>query len=435
MRVRGVAAGSIADEIGIAPDAVLQSVNGIPIRDEVDYLYAADCGGDCVVAWTDPDGTECECVVEDYDGEDLGLDLCTRPVRTCRNKCVFCFVDQMPRGMRPTLYIKDDDWRSSFLHGTYITLTNLSEDDITRIIDQRISPLYVSVHATDDAVRARLLGTKRARDAFAVLRRLTDAGIQVEAQAVVCGGINDGKILERTIDDLFALHPAVRSLSVVPVGLTRHRERLPDVAPITVDNARSIVRLVEDRQRRFLEQSGTRFVFAADELYLRSGEPLPPYEAYEDFRQIENGVGLVADFEARALEALESTAAAGSAARILLLTGTAFAPRLRRLAGRAAEKLGTTIEVRSIENAFFGPTVTVAGLLTGQDVARAAQGAADDGFDAVFVPEIMFRDDGERALDDVAFADVEHAAGIPCFKASSEGDVFIRQLERVQPLF
>lgn len=428
--VDAVQEGSIAAELGIEPGDAILRINGQPLRDEIDYMYVTGGENDLRIEWSTPEGAEFEAAVEKEPEEDLGLILRPLRVRTCANRCTFCFVDQMPGGMRPTLYVKDDDWRSSFLYGTYVTLTNLQENDFERIIEQHISPLYVSVHATDDDVRVRLLGTERGRGILRQLRRLADAEIVVHAQVVVAEGVNDGTVLEQTIDDLFSLHPSVSSLSVVPVGLTHYRDELAPVAAVSPQNAGRILDIIEDRQAKHLQQAGTRFVFAADELYLRSGRQLPPSAAYEDFSQIENGVGLVADFEHRAGEAL-SRVSGKTSGKVLLLTGRAFFPRLAALAERVQDVLGLQITVKAVDNTFFGPQVTVAGLLTGSDLMRTLDGAAAS-FDAVFVPETMFRDAGHRTLDDVCFEEIADAAGIPCFKASAQGDEFIRQLQCLQ---
>lgn len=396
------------------------------MRDVIDYMYAFGDDQGITVDWLDPDGAECFAYVEADPDEDLGVVLQPQRVTTCCNRCTFCFVDQMPRGMRSSLYVKDDDWRSSFLHGTYVTLTNLTEEDAKRIIGQHISPLYVSVHASDDDVRTRLMGTEKARGTFDLLRRLTGAGIDVQAQAVICGGVNDGDVLDRTLDDLFALHPHVRSVSVVPVGLTQFRDELHSVESISAENAKDIVERIEAHQKWYLSAAGTRFAFAADELYLKSGRPFPAYEAYEDFQQIENGVGLVAQFEHDARRELNRAKRAASR-RVLLLSGADFAKRLELLRPRIENATGLSIVIEPVENTFFGPSVTVGGLLTGRDVLAAAAGR--QGFDALFVPDIMFRDDGEKSLDDIPFSEIERAAGIPCFKASAQGDEFIRQLQ------
>lgn len=431
VRVRSVASGSSAERAGIGSGCSILRINGLILHDPLEYMYAVGGEDKLEVVWEDSSGG-----VHTFTGEvdplvDFGVELEPVPTRTCANRCMFCFIDQMPHGLRDTLYVKDDDWRSSFEHGTYITLTNLLERDIERIVEQRISPLYVSVHASDNEVRKRLMGTEAAGRTFDVLTRLVESGISILAQAVVCEEINDGEVLERTICDLHALYPGVSSLSVVPVGLTRFRTGLADLAPVSAESAGRIVDLIEKKQREYLAADQTRFVFGSDELYLRSGRSLPPAEAYEGFPQLENGVGLVADFERDArdeLEEAEARAHGNKNPRILLLTGQAFSPRLSALSAEISKALPVSLEVRPVENRFFGPSVTVAGLLTGQDVLPEMERVSES-FDAVSVPEIMFRDDGERSLDDVPFSTIVERAGIPCFKASSNGDVFIRQIE------
>lgn len=421
--VRHVDSESPAFETGFSPGDRILRINGQLVRDAVDFLYLA-CDTDLLVDCESADGQPWQAEIELDEDEPLGIELEPDPVRVCRNRCVFCFVDQMPKGLRKTLYIKDDDWRTSFLHGSYVTLTNLSEEEIRQIIERGTSPLYVSVHASDDRVRSALLGNDTPEASFDIVRRLAGGGISMHTQAVVCEGWNDGATLERTILDLWALRPRTLSLSVVPVGLTRHRKDLEAIQPVSAEGARRMLDIIHPLQERFLAEGGTRFVFAADELYLLAGRSVPPAGAYEDFAQIENGVGLVADFLAGAGKALRQAPPLSEKQRIRLgvATGMGFFPVLSELAEKIRLRLGADLQVIAVPNRFFGPTVNVAGLLTGRDVADALRGVP---WDVCLLPPVMFRDAHGRSLDGMSPEDVTAKAGIPCRPACGDGERFI----------
>src|SRR5262245_24420247 len=296
--VAAVQAGSAAAAAGLLPGDRIVAINGARLRDAIDFHFHA--GESRLRLSVERAGTPMARVLE-RSGGGLGLELeAPRPseIATCANKCVFCFIHQLPKGMRKSLYVKDDDFRLSFLHGNYITLTDLSEAELARIEAQRLSPLYVSVHATDPELRHRLLGSPRVkRDLLPLMERLAAAGIRMHAQIVLCPGWNDGAHLERTVHDLARLHPAVPTTAVVPVGLTRHRERLPELRTLEVAEARALLSAIHGWQAAFRRELGTRFVFGADELYLQTGAPLPSAAAYEGFPVAEDGIGLVRRFE------------------------------------------------------------------------------------------------------------------------------------------
>jgi putative radical SAM enzyme (TIGR03279 family) len=388
------------------------AINGAPLRDAIDFHFHA---GDARLSLAvDRDGAPAARVL-DRDGPDLGLDL--RPptpsdIATCGNKCVFCFIHQLPRGMRKSLYVKDDDFRLSFLHGNYITLTDLAETDLARIEEQRLSPLYVSVHATDPELRHRLLGEPRTkRDLLPIMERLARAGIRMHAQIVLCPDWNDGPQLERSVEDLARLHPSVTTTAVVPVGLTRHRERLPRLRTLTVPEAEALLAAVHGWQRRFRAALGTRFVFAADEVYLQVGAPLPPASAYEGFPIAEDGIGLVRRFEDAFPRALRRLPGALTRARaVTVVSGEMFAPRLERLLSPLAVD-GLTTRVVPIANEWFGRGIQVAGLLTGQDIQTQLAGRPLG--DEVLVPEVALRDGAGVFLDDLAPADLARSLGVP----------------------
>lgn len=429
-KIRNVAAGSIAEECGIKAGDRLVSVNGLPVTDYIDYIYSM-ADQDILVSIQKADGGEIELEIEKEPYEELGItfesDGFGKKI-ACRNKCVFCFVDQLPKGMRKPLYFKDDDWRLSFLMGSYITLTNLSEPEIERIIRQRISPLYVSVHATNDDVRTLLMGTELAKDTYNTVKRLAANGIKMHTQIVVCEGINDGEVLQSSIEDLWALYPHVLSVAVIPVGLTGHRERCYPLEPVSKGNARAVVRLIQEKQKEYLKQAGTRFVFGADELYIKAGLPLPEEEAYEDYPQLENGVGLVAKFRTEVRGALADVRPddAKSGMRFGVVTGADFYPFMLEIAKEIKEALGLEISVYQVKNNYFGESITVTGLLTGGDIMGQLKGKVD--VDELLLGNVCFREQGDVLLDGVALEELGVALGVECVMVYTDGYDFVEQL-------
>jgi putative radical SAM enzyme (TIGR03279 family) len=401
LEILTVVPGSIAEELGLQPGDRLQEINGEPVTDLLDYLLAEpDESLRLTIERTCGEVWELE--IEHDRDEPLGIVLPHPEPQQCGNNCIFCFVHQLPRGMRRTLYVKDEDYRFSFLYGAYVTLTNLSEADLQRIISKRLSPLYVSVHAADPVLRQQMLG-KPVADLMPLLQRLVDGGIDIHTQVVVCPEINDGAQLERTCRELAALAPGINSLAIVPVGLTGHRQRLPALRPQTREEAVVLVDWVEGRQAELLARIGTRFVFAADELYLKAGSPFPELEAYEDFAQIENGIGLIPKFLAQAAEVTASAIPLDLPA-VSLVTGVSAAAVIKDFAARLIEKSGLDLRVHVVENRFFGGGVTVAGLLTGQDLIE--QLASEPLGEILLVPEVMLREGEEQFLDDVSISDL-----------------------------
>ena len=435
----GVEPGSPAERAGARPGDRLVSINRRRPRDIIDYQYlSADAALDVRLRrgpslcsgspQPGPDraspsaarggGAPLALRVEKDPAEPLGLRFAAElfdGLRTCTNRCAFCFVHQLPRGLRRSLYVLDDDYRLSFLHGNFITLTNLGETDLRRIIRQRLSPLYVSVHATDPEVRNRLMRCRRGAEILPMLRRLTRAGIQIHAQVVLCPGMNDGEVLERTVADLAALRPGIASLAIVPVGLTSHRERLPCLRPVTPAIARDLLEWIHLRQRRFLKEAGSRFMFAADELYVMAGAGVPSARAYEGFRQLENGVGLVRRFLDQVRRARVPPQVRGRSAT--LVTGTSAAPLVQQLADRLAEA-GVRVQVAPIRNRLLGESVTVAGLLAGRDVIRQLRRRWLG--EVVIVPAVALREGA--FLDDVTLDDARAALGIPVLAAATPGE-------------
>ncbi len=410
--VAAVRRGGAAAAAGLRERDRLLAINGTPLRDVIDFHFNA--GEDRLEIEVDRDGTRATRRLVRRRGGDLGLTLEApgpKEIATCANKCVFCFIHQLPKGMRRSLYVKDDDYRLSFLHGNYVTLTDLEEPDLARIVEQRLSPLYVSVHATDPELRHALLGRPRVSgEILPVMERLATAGIAMHAQIVLCPELNDGPHLAKTVFDLARLHPGVRTAAIVPVGLTRHRERLPRLRSLTPDEARGLVATVTEWQHHFLEHLGSRFVFAADEIHLLASTDVPPAHAYEGFSLVEDGVGLVRRFEdgfARAVRRLPPRLLAPRAATVV--TGEIYGPRLRRLLA-AVNVAGLMADVVEVPNEFFGRAIGVAGLLTGEDIQRELARRALG--DVVLIPAVAVREGDGVLLDDRTPADLACDLGV-----------------------
>ena len=410
--VAAVRAETPAAAAGLRAGDRILAINGRRLRDAIDFQFHA--AEDRLALAVERDGAPRALTVRRR-GPELGLELePPRPaeIATCANKCVFCFIHQLPKGMRRSLYVKDDDFRLSFLHGNYITLTDLGEADLARIVEQRLSPLYVSVHATDPALRWRLLGrTGVSAEILPRLERLAKAGIRMHAQIVLCPGLNDGAHLERTVSELAPLHPQVATTAVVPVGLTRHRERLPELRRLAPEEARALVAALEGWQARFLSTLGSRFVFLADEIYLLAEHPLPPAPAYEGFPVVEDGIGLVRRFEDGFAHALARRRRRGPGRPVTLVTGEIFGPRLEALLAGGA-LAGPRVRVAAVPNEHFGRAIGVAGLLTGRDIQRHLATLPDLGR-AVLVPAVALRDVDGVFLDDVTPADLARDLGVP----------------------
>ena len=405
----------------VHPGDRLLSVNGKPIRDVLDYkFYAYD--RDLRLVLARPDGSEYRLHIRKAEGGDLGLDfesyLMDRP-RSCANHCVFCFIDQLPKGMRPTMYFKDDDARLSFLLGNYITLTNLSEREIQRVIDLHVSPVNVSVHAMNPELRVKMLRNPRAGESLGIMRRFADAGIVMNCQIVCCPGLNDGEELDRSMRELAALHPAVHSVSVVPVGLTRYREGLYPLTAFTPEHAAETLDQVTAFGDRCLEQYGTRIFWCGDELYLKAGRELPPDEFYEEYTQLENGIGMLRLLETEFRSALRLSEDPGPQ-HCSIATGAAAAPWLQMLADLAVARYPQLkIDVYPIQNDFFFYIITVAGLVTGGDLIRQLRGK--DLGDRLLVSQNMLRREERDFLDDVTLEDAREALQVPVFPTETDG--------------
>ena len=408
--ISDVLPGSPAGRAGLSVGDTLLSIDGDPVIDLVDYehLTASD---HLTILVQKKNGVHEEITIEKDDYEPLGLSFATSlmdKMRTCKNHCVFCFIDQMPKGGRSSLHVKDDDWRMSFIMGNYVTLTNLDERELDRVIRRRVSPLYVSLHASDPAVRREMMKNPHAGEIVPQLKRLAEAGLEFHLQIVLCPGLNDGEILQRSIDDMRALYPYAQSLAIVPVGLTKHRVGLSPLRTFTPDEASRLIDDIEAQQSAFLSGIGSRFVFLADEWYTMSGRTLPDYDAYEGFVQIENGVGLLRLFEGDMLEALEERKPLHEKKRFLMAGGVSAEPFFRT-SYQQLLPFGIQIDTRAIRNRFFGETVTVGGLITGGDLIDQLKG--EDFGRALLIPRAMLKADEELFLDGVSLAQAETALG------------------------
>ena len=403
---------SPARKAGVRPGEKLTHINGHPIVDVLDYkFYAYDPRLELTL--TDPEGNSRTLSLRKEEGEDLGLNFETYlmdKARSCANKCIFCFVDQMPPGMRDTLYFKDDDARLSFLMGNYMTLTNLSRREIQRIMDLRISPINISVHATDPELRSAMLKNPRAGECLEVMKQFAQAGIEMNCQIVACPGVNDGPALERTLADLSGLYPAVTSVAVVPVGVTKFREGLCRIEPYTREQAAALLDQVEQFAAAFLEKQGTSLAWCSDEFYLIAGRPLPEKAYYEDMDQLENGVGMLRLLLHQAELALEDEGQT-EVAPFSVATGLSAAPFVQEIVDKIREKCGNIKGmVYPIVNRFFGETITVSGLITGTDLIEQLNGK--DLGKRLLIPDNMLRA-GERVfLDDVTVEQLEEALGV-----------------------
>ena len=422
--IRSVDPRSPAQRAGVRAGETLTHINGHPIVDVLDYkFYSYDTRLELTLL--DGEGNSRTLRLRKHEGEDLGLEFETYLMdraRSCANNCIFCFVDQMPKGMRKSLYFKDDDARLSFLMGNYLTLTNLSQREIQRIIDLRISPINISVHTTDPELRVEMLKNKRAGEAIDTMRRLAEHSITMNCQIVSCPGINDGPALDRTLNDLAEMHPAVNSISVVPVGVTKFREGLYPLKAYDRESAAALVDQVEAFAARHLEKTGTRLVWCSDEFYLLAGRSLPEEAYFEEFTQLDNGVGmlrLLTEEFRRGLDLMEPEEMEGTTP-FSIATGLSAGPFLAQLVDMAREKCdkikGT---VYPIVNHFFGETITVAGLVTGGDLIDQLRGK--DVGERLLIPANMLRA-GERVfLDDVSLDDVERELGVPVIPVAQDG--------------
>lgn len=402
---------SIGEELGIEPGDELLSINGEPIRDLIDYNY--HCADDSLeLEIKKPDGEVWMCGLDKDPDEEMGLVFSANVfdrIRSCRNHCLFCFIDQLPPDPRRSLLVKDDDYRMSFLEGNYVTCTNMDEADFQRITEMHLSPLYVSVHTVDPLLRQRMLGRKEPSEILLTLQRLIAGGTEVHAQIVLCPGINDGEYLKQTLDALYALHPGVLSVAIVPVGITRYQKN-PELRLFTPQEAREVIRLVEQYQAQSLSQHGDAFVFAADEFYIRCGQAFPPAEVYGDFAQIEDGIGMAALFLKQWEDCRAALPEQADGEHVAVICGLCGAAVLGDAVGEMSRVPGARVELLAIPNKHFGANITVSGLLTGSCLLESIRPGS---YDRLVIPDNMLKFDEDIFLDDLTVDQVSERLRIP----------------------
>ncbi|HEX3186018.1 MAG TPA: DUF512 domain-containing protein [Pyrinomonadaceae bacterium] len=410
---------SLGAELELEAGDRIIKVNGRVVRDYLDFRFQTSGETELVLEVRKKSGDDWEVELERAEGEDFGLTFEQIVPRQCANECIFCFCNGNPADARPSLFIKDEDIRLSFLYGNYTTLTSISEDEIHRIVEQRLSPQYVSVHATDLEVRAYLLGVDQQRaDIWPKVRRLLDAGIEIHAQVVLCPGINDGEVLRKTIFDLAAEHPRITSVAIVPLGLTRYNTD-PRLTAVTPEFCREVIDQIVPIQKQLHAQLGTNFALLGDEIYLRAGRRIPARSHYGDYPQIEDGVGMVRAFAndfARLTKRLEREGSVNKKPATIF-TGTLFAPVLREMIDKWNSRFETRLRVEPLDNTYFGGDVSVAGLLTGRDLLAARDRVSGE---FVLIPKQMLKSDDAIMLDGMRISEVAKAIGRPVYAVSLE---------------
>ena len=431
--IRSVDPGSIGEELEIEAGDRLIAINDNEVRDVIDYRYES-ANEYITLTIEKKDGELILYDIEKDVEESIGLNFVTPLLdtqKTCSNRCLFCFIDQMPPNMRDSLYIKDDDSRLSFLQGNYITLTNIKKEDFDRMIAYGLSPINVSVHTTNPDLRVELLKNPSAGKIMEDMKRLAEAGIVMNAQIVLLPGVNDGKELKRTLRDLASLMPQVTSVAMVPVGLSKYRDHLPKLSPYTRDQAREVIAIAEAFAEDMRKVCGRHWIYASDEFYLIAEKDLPEADFYDGYPQYENGVGLMRSFYEEFKEAL-ARAEGAYRSRITLATGEYAAPLFEELAAMMHEKFpGIQCDVVTIKNDFFGDTVKVAGLLTAEDVVAQLKGKIHD---AIMLPMSMFRSDRAITLDDVTVEALEKELGAKIITVSNNGAEFLEKCLEVRPV-
>lgn len=421
LTVQTVEPGSVAQRLGLEPGCRLLSIDGNPLGDALDYqFYAAAASFSLTIC---QQGTQRTLQVEKAEYEPFGCDFKTYLAdekHSCDNHCMFCFIDQLPPGMRDPLYFKDDDERLSFLYGNYITMTNLSDREVERIVKMHISPIFISVHTTNPELRVRMMANKRAAETLRYLDVFAKGGIEMNCQLVLCRGVNDGAELRRTLDDLLALSPQVGSIAVVPAGLTDYRDKLFKLTAYDAQSAAQTLDILESYSRRCREQYGRSIVYPSDEWYLTAGRPIPPADFYDDFAQLEDGVGMWRRYHDTFLEELQRPRQLVIPRKLDVVTGTLAAPLIEAMARSATERFPQVkITVHPIENRFFGGNVSVAGLVTGTDIIDQCRDKLQSRLLAV--PQVMLQDEEDRFLDDVTLPQLGQALGCRVVVIPSDG--------------
>ena len=424
--VKDVLPGSIAEELEISAGDKLLAINDQEIEDVFDYHFLAN-EEYLTVLIEKPDGEQWELEIEKEYEEDLGIEFeqgLMDEYRSCRNKCIFCFIDQMPKDMRETLYFKDDDSRLSFLQGNYVTLTNMSDHDIDRIVRYHLEPINVSFQTTNPELRCKMLHNRFAGEALKKVDRLYEGGITMNGQIVLCKGINDGEELERSIRDLMKYAPQLQSVSVVPVGLSKYRDGLYPLLPFTKEDAKEVLRIIHKWQKKAYEEFGIHFIHGGDEWYILAEEELPEEERYDGYLQLENGVGMLRLLMNEFEEGYESLNGDERDREVSIATGFLAYPYIQRMADRIMEKYPKSkLHVYGIRNDFFGELITVSGLITGQDLIGQLKGKALG--EKLLLPCNMLRIEEQDFLDDVTLQDVKDALQVPVDIVKSSGQDFI----------
>ncbi|MBE7055277.1 MAG: DUF512 domain-containing protein [Ruminococcaceae bacterium] len=420
--IKSVEPDSIASEIGLEAGDEILKINNTEIKDVLDYRFLINDEEITLTVLT-KQGEEVEVEFEKDAYEPLGVEfensLMDKPLH-CTNKCVFCFIDQLPKGMRESLYFKDDDTRLSFFQGNYVTLTNLSDDEIDRIIRLRISPINISVHTMNPDLRVKMLKNPKAARLPEIMQRLSDNGIIMNCQIVLCPNYNDGDELSYTIEKLYEMRSSVKSVSVVPIGLTKHREGLCEMTAVDSDKAKELITEIEKWQKKALAELGTGFVYASDEIYLKAGVPIPESRAYHGFPQIENGVGMIASLREELTDALTSSPAIKKERTVTLITGAAVHSTMCTFAEDITKKYpNIKINVEKIINNFFGEQITVSGLLCGCDIIEQLRGK--DMGDNLIITKNMLRDGENVLLDDVTTEDIERELDTKIIAVGDDG--------------
>lgn len=422
---------SIAEELGIEVGDILISINDQPIQDIIEYRFLlSDEYLEVEIQKINGEIYVYE-IEKEYD-DDLGIEF-SNPIidkaKSCRNKCVFCFIDQLPKGMRETLYFKDDDSRLSFLQGNFVTLTNMSEEDIDKIIRYRISPINISVHTTNPELRQKMIKNKFAGKLYDIMKRLADAQIQMNCQIVLCPGYNDKEELERTVSDLAKLYPYVNSAAAVPVGITKHRDHLPNLEIFNEKTARETIEQVEKLHEKYLKELGTRFIFLSDEFYIMANKKLLDYDEYEGFIQFENGVGMVSKLEREIQDQLDTLdeEKINIKKKVSIATGHSAYEFICKMAKEIMDKCpNVEINVYKIINNFFGETITVSGLITATDIMDQLNGI--DLGETLYIPRSMLKADEDIFLDNITLEELNNKMGIEVIPCLNEGKDFVDKI-------
>ncbi|MBP3337407.1 MAG: DUF512 domain-containing protein [Clostridia bacterium] len=425
--VKSVDEGSIAEELGIAPGDIISSINGSEIEDYFDYKFLS-ADSEIELCVTKEDGSECIFEIYNEDAEDLGINfegMLFGHAKRCANKCIFCFIDQLPQGMRESLYFKDDDSRLSFLYGNYLTLTNMKDEDVNKIIRYRISPVNISVHTTNPELREKMLKNKNAGKILSQIKHFYENGIAMNFQIVLVKNVNDGDELIRSIEELSEFYPLGGSLSVVPVGLTRYREGLFEIEPFTKEDFEKIIDMVEKKQAELLKKHGTRFVYLSDEFYLNADREIPDFDYYEDFPQIENGVGMLASFKEEFLNALQEEKKVAKTGKTAIATGEIAYNFILGLVEKLKMSYNIDASVYKIKNNFFGGKVSVSGLLTGSDLINQLKG---ENFDRLLITKSMLKADCDVFLDDMTIEMLEKELDCRVVTVLNDGYDFLNKV-------